>query len=59
MFLAAGAASLLLSRPAAATGKFAMGSGAICADCHLDSNQGGALTAFGKIFEADGGPFTQ
>jgi hypothetical protein len=53
-FVIAGAGSLLLSGPAAATAKFAMDTGKSCGDCHTDPKGGGALTALGAQFKANG-----
>jgi len=49
-----GAVSLVISRPAAATQQFAMETGKSCADCHTNPKGGGALTAFGEKFKANG-----
>lgn len=48
------AASLLVSRPAAATAQFAKDTGKSCADCHTNPKGSGALTPFGEQFKANG-----
>ncbi len=48
------AASLLFSRPAAATAQFAKDTGKSCADCHTNPKGSGALTRFGEQFKANG-----
>ncbi len=50
----AGTASLLMSRPAAATPQFAKETGKGCGDCHTNPKGGGALTPFGEKFKANG-----
>jgi cytochrome c553 len=50
----AGAASLLVSRPAAATPQFAKDTGKACGDCHTNPAGGGALTPLGEKFKANG-----
>jgi hypothetical protein len=50
----AGAASLLVSLPAAATAQFAKETGKACGDCHTNPAGGGALTPFGEKFKANG-----
>jgi mono/diheme cytochrome c family protein len=50
----AGAASLLLSQPAAATAQFAKDTGKSCAACHTNPKGGGALTPLGDQFKANG-----
>ncbi len=49
-----GAVSLVISQPAAATPQFATETGKSCADCHTNPKGGGALTAFGEKFKANG-----
>jgi hypothetical protein len=49
-----GAVSLVTSRPAVATQQFAMETGKSCGDCHTNAKGGGALTAFGEKFKANG-----
>jgi hypothetical protein len=49
-----GAVSLVISRPATATQQFAMETGKSCADCHTNPKGGGALTALGEKFKANG-----
>jgi hypothetical protein len=50
----AGIGSLLIFQPAAATTQFANQTGKSCGDCHTDPKGGGALTAFGEKFKANG-----
>jgi mono/diheme cytochrome c family protein len=50
----AGVMSLVVFQPAAATAQFAAQTGKSCADCHTDPKGGGALTAFGEKFKANG-----
>jgi cytochrome c5 len=50
----AGATSLLVSRPAAATAQFAKDTGKACGDCHTNPAGGGPLTPFGEKFKANG-----
>jgi hypothetical protein len=50
----AGAASLIISRPAAATAQFAKDTGKVCGDCHVNPKGKGALTPFGETFKANG-----
>jgi hypothetical protein len=50
----AGATSLIVSQPAAATPQFAKDTGKSCGDCHTNPQGGGALTAFGEKFKANG-----
>jgi hypothetical protein len=52
--LIAGAASLVISQPAAATAQFAAQTGKSCGDCHKDPKGGGALTELGEKFKANG-----
>jgi cytochrome c5 len=52
--LIAGAASLLVSLPAAATAQFAKDTGKSCGDCHTNPQGGGPLTPFGEAFKANG-----
>jgi hypothetical protein len=49
-----GAMSLVVSRPAAATAQFAKDTGKSCGDCHTNPKGGGALTAYGEKFKANG-----
>jgi cytochrome c5 len=49
-----GAASLVISRPAAATPQFAKDTGKACGDCHTNPKGGGPLTEFGAKFKANG-----
>jgi hypothetical protein len=46
--------SLVISKPAAATAQFAKDTGKACGDCHTNPAGGGALTAFGEKFKANG-----
>lgn len=46
--------SLLMFRPAAATTQFATETGKSCGDCHTNPKGGGALTALGEKFKANG-----
>jgi cytochrome c5 len=46
--------SLVVFQPAAATAQFAAQTGKSCGDCHTDPKGGGALTAFGEKFKANG-----
>lgn len=50
----AGAAALIMSQPAAATPQFAKDTGKTCGDCHTNPKGGGALTALGEKFKANG-----
>jgi hypothetical protein len=50
----ASAASLIISRPAAATAQFAKETGKSCADCHTNPKGSGPLTPFGEQFKANG-----
>jgi mono/diheme cytochrome c family protein len=50
----AGVASMIIARPADATVQFAKQTGKSCADCHTDPKGGGALTALGEKFKANG-----
>jgi hypothetical protein len=50
----AGAASLIISRPAAATAQFAADTKQACGACHTNPQGGGALTALGEKFKANG-----
>jgi cytochrome c5 len=50
----AGAASLLVSRPAVATPQFAKETGKSCGDCHTNPAGGGPLTPLGEKFKANG-----
>ncbi len=49
-----GAISLAVSRPAAATQQYATATGKSCGNCHTNPQGGGALTAFGEKFKANG-----
>jgi hypothetical protein len=49
-----GSVSLVISKPAAATAQFAKDTGKACGDCHTNPAGGGALTAFGEKFKANG-----
>jgi hypothetical protein len=48
------AASLIIPGTAVATQQFATQTGKSCADCHTNPKGGGALTAFGEKFKANG-----
>ncbi len=50
----AGATSLVVSQPAAATAQFAKDTGKSCGDCHTNPQGGGALTPLGEKFKANG-----
>jgi len=50
----AGAVALLTVEPVAATAQFATQTGKSCADCHTNPQGGGALTALGQAFKANG-----
>jgi hypothetical protein len=50
----ASAASLLISRPAAATMQFAKDTKKSCADCHTNPKGSGPLTPLGEQFKANG-----
>jgi hypothetical protein len=49
-----GAASILISQPAAATPEFAAQTGKACGVCHVNPGGGGPLTEFGEKFKANG-----
>lgn len=49
-----GAVSVVIPRTAVATQQFATQTGKSCADCHTNPQGGGALTAFGEKFKANG-----
>jgi hypothetical protein len=49
-----GATLLVISQPAAATAQFAKDTGKSCGDCHTNPKGGGALTAMGEEFKANG-----
>ncbi len=49
-----GAASLIISQPAAATAQFAKDTGKSCGDCHTNPQGGGPLTTLGEQFKANG-----
>jgi hypothetical protein len=49
-----GAVSLLIAQPVAATTQFAAQTGKSCGDCHTNPQGGGALTALGEKFKANG-----
>jgi hypothetical protein len=48
------AAALIISQPARATAQFAKETGKACGDCHTNPKGGGALTALGEKFKANG-----
>jgi hypothetical protein len=50
----AGAVSLIISRPADATTKYAAQTGVPCAQCHQHPTGGSELTTFGAKFKANG-----
>jgi len=50
----AGATALIVSQPAVATTQFAKDTGKSCGDCHTNPKGGGALTAYGEKFKANG-----
>jgi mono/diheme cytochrome c family protein len=50
----AGATSLIISRPAAATAQFAAETKQACGACHTNPQGGGALTPLGEKFKANG-----
>jgi len=50
----AGAASLVISQPAAATPEFAAQTKKACVECHTNPKGAGPLTAFGQAFKANG-----
>ena len=52
--LVAGAACLIISRPAEATAKFAAETSKACGQCHESATGGGKLTSFGEAFKANG-----
>jgi hypothetical protein len=54
VILIAGTASLIISRPAEATAKFATETGKTCGQCHESATGGGKLTPFGEAFKANG-----
>lgn len=49
-----GAATLVMTRPAAATAQFAKVTGKACGDCHTNAKGGGPLTDLGAKFKANG-----
>jgi mono/diheme cytochrome c family protein len=49
-----GAASLVISGPAAATAQFAKDTGKACGECHTAAKGGGPLTPLGEKFKANG-----
>ncbi len=53
------ATALVISGPASATAKFAAETGKACADCHTNPKGGGALTALGEKFKANGNKMPQ
>jgi mono/diheme cytochrome c family protein len=55
----AGAVSLTISRPAVATAQFAAETKQSCAACHTNPQGGGALTALGEKFKANGNKMPQ
>ena len=52
--LIAGAAAVIISRPAAATAQFATETKQSCGACHTNPQGGGALTSLGEKFKANG-----
>jgi hypothetical protein len=50
----AGATSLVVSRPAAATAQFATETKLSCGTCHVNPQGSGALTPVGEKFKANG-----
>ncbi|MEO8006245.1 MAG: hypothetical protein ABI771_15125 [Betaproteobacteria bacterium] len=54
LILIAGAAGLIVSRPAEATPQFASETGKACGQCHDNAAGGGKLTSFGQAFKANG-----
>jgi len=54
VILIAGTASLIISRPAEATAKFATETAKACGQCHESAAGGGKLTPFGEAFKANG-----
>ena len=54
VILIAAAGTLVVSQPAAATAAFAKSTGKACGDCHTNPKGGGALTALGAQFKANG-----
>jgi mono/diheme cytochrome c family protein len=50
----AGATSLVVSLPAAATAQFAKDTGRSCGDCHMSAQGGGPLTTLGEQFKSNG-----
>jgi len=50
----AGAATLVIPRPAVATPQFAADTKLACGACHTNPQGGGALTAVGEKFKANG-----
>jgi hypothetical protein len=55
----AGSLSLIVSLPAAATAQFATETKQACAACHTNPQGGGALTALGEKFKANGNKMPQ
>ncbi len=49
-----GAVSLVFPQAAVATPQFATETGKSCGDCHTNPKGGGALTALGEKFKANG-----
>ena len=49
-----GAASMVMTRPAAATPQFAKDTGMACGACHTNPKGGGELTEVGQKFKANG-----
>jgi hypothetical protein len=54
LLVVAGATSLIISRPAAATAQFATETKQSCGACHTNPKGGGALTPLGEKFKANG-----
>jgi cytochrome c553 len=54
VILIAAAGAMVVSQPAAATAAFAKSTGKACGDCHTNPKGGGALTALGAQFKANG-----
>jgi len=54
VILISGTASLIVSRPAEATPKFATETGKACGQCHENAAGGGKLTPLGEAFKANG-----
>jgi hypothetical protein len=54
VIIMAAAGALMVSQPAAATAAFAKSTGKACGECHTNPKGGGALTALGTQFKANG-----